>query len=626
MAAASFVLSLYMRLGDSLQNYFTTDDMIAGGLVFTAISAAVFWFMGLYRGIWRYASLNDLIAIARAVTIAVLVFLLVMFVSTRLAAFPRSFVFINWFVLIMLLGAPRMAYRMIKDRRFDLRLDNGIARRVPVLLVGAEDGAEMFIRAMARARHASYQVVGIVSEDQRPIGRRIHGIEVQGTIEAIPEIVAQLSEAGERPQRLIVTKDTYDGALMRSLLTTASGLGMTLARLPSLTDFKSGVEDKIEVRPLAVEDLLGRPQTPLDRAAMGDLIRDKRVLVTGAGGCIGSELVRQTCAFGPAALLLLDNSEYNLYTIDLEVSERHPAIPRQAVIADARDRVRILRVFSEFKPDIVFHAAALKHVPLVEHNVIEGALTNVVGTMNVADACIRAHAGMMVQVSTDKAVNPSNVMGATKRIAEQYCQALDLKRGTGEGTRFITVRFGNVLGSTGSVVPLFQKQLAAGGPLTVTHPEMKRFFMTMHEAVELILQASALGATGITYEGKIFVLDMGEPVRILDLARQMIRLAGFEPEVDIKIEITGARPGEKLSEEIFHGSEPPLPTSYKGILVAGPRVGTLADLVAPLKALASACDAGDAATVLRLIADLVPEYVERTTEQAPPRRLHAASA
>jgi len=400
-----------------------------------------------------------------------------------------------------------------------------------------------------------------------------------------------------------------DGGEVRSLLDKVDRFGMTLARVPKPTDFKSGVKDALEFKPIAVEDLLGRPQTPLDRSAMRSFISGRRVLVTGAGGTIGSELVRQVSDFGPSRVLLFDNSEFNLYSIDLELAERHPSLWRKAVIGDVRNQASIERVFSSFKPEVVFHAAALKHVPLVEENTTEGVMTNVMGTANVANACCQNGAAAMVMISTDKAVNPTSIMGATKRIAESYCQAMDLRECVKkDGTRFITVRFGNVLGSTGSVVPLFQRQLAAGGPLTVTHPEVQRYFMTVREAVELVVQASAMGSRSRDQQGKIFVLDMGEPVRIMDLARQMIRLSGRQLDHDIKIEIIGMRPGEKLFEEMFHGGEPLMPTECKGILLAAPRASDREKLEHAIERLGHACDTNHWDKALQLITKMVPEY------------------
>jgi O-antigen biosynthesis protein WbqV len=409
---------------------------------------------------------------------------------------------------------------------------------------------------------------------------------------------------------------------------------MTIARLPRLTDFRSGPGDQggeqIEVRPIAIEDLLGRTQTKLDRAAMRRLIEGRRVLVSGAGGTIGAELLRQVATAAPAELTLLDYSEYLLYGADLELGERHPELPHRAVLADVREPGRLDEVLAERQPELVFHAAALKHVPMVEANPIEGVLTNAIGTRNMADACRRAGVAGMVLISTDKAINPASVMGASKRLAESYCQAMDIAereraaRAGGPATRFVTVRFGNVLGSTGSVVPLFQRQLAAGGPLTVTDPAMTRFFMTVREAVELVLQASALGleaAGGGGGTGKIYVLDMGQPVRIVDLARQMIRLAGLRPDKDVAIVTTGVRPGEKLAEELFHDKEPMVATGHPGLLLAAPRTLNQEFLSRGLNELAELAAARKRDEVLAALARLVPEY-----QRAAPPGAHSAAA
>jgi len=607
MAAVSFIAALYLRLGDDIV-WYAESFLVPGLLAFTALAAITFWAMRLYQGVWRYASLNDLFAITKAVTIVVLAFVALMFLITRLEALPRSLPFINWFVLMALLGGPRLAYRWFKDRRLEFKLERSGHRRIPVLLVGAGDEAELFIRALARDAEANYKVVGLVAANEGRVGRNIQGHPVIETLEHLPEAVKTLSAQGEKPQRLILTKDDLDGAVVRGLFETAENLGLSMARLPRLTELKSGHTEKLEVRPIDVEDLLGRPQAALDRKAMSALIKDQRVLITGAGGSIGSELVRQISDFGPTSLTLVENGEFALYKIDRELLERHPNLTRNAIIADIRDRQRLSQIFENFRPQLVFHAAALKHVPLVEDNMAEGILTNVVGTRNVADLCIEWDVQTMVQVSTDKVVNPTNAMGATKRIAEKYCQALDIREGAHDGTRFVTVRFGNVLGSTGSVVPLFQKQLEAGGPLTVTHPDMTRYFMTIREAVELILQASALRRHGHAEEGKIYVLDMGEPVKIVDLAKQMIRLAGMTPDEDIAIEFTGIRPGEKLYEEIFHGAEPPVPTEADGILIAAPRLADHDELSGTIDALKIAAQSGDEETLKRLISEVVPEY------------------
>ncbi|MFN3077860.1 MAG: polysaccharide biosynthesis protein [Alphaproteobacteria bacterium] len=607
MAGVSFVLSLYLRLGNDVLPTLNDGRLVGGGMaLFTVVAATVFWTQGMYRGVWRYASMNDLLTITRAVTLTILIFLPLMFFLTRLESLPRSVALINWFVLMVLLGGPRFVYRLLKDRRFDFTLEREDHPRIPVLLAGADDGAALFIRAVQHNPAAEYRVVGILAEGGGRVGREIHGVPVLGTFAELATVAEALTRQGERPRRVILTRSDTDGALVRALLDDAQSLGITLARLPHLTEFKSGVADRLEVRPVAIEDLLGRPQAVLDRAGMKALIEGRRVLVTGAGGTIGGELVRQISDFGPAHLGLFDNAEFNLYTIDMELSLRHPTLPRSAIIGDVRDASRVLQVMTDLRPELVFHAAALKHVPMVEANPREGILSNALGTRVVADACRDAGVLAMVLISTDKAVNPTSIMGAAKRIAEKYCQSLD---GLGGDTRFITVRFGNVLGSTGSVVPLFQKQLAAGGPLTVTHPDIKRYFMTVREAVELVLEASALGTADQRYRGRIFVLDMGEPVLIADLARQMIRLAGLRPEVDVKIVFTGLRPGEKLFEEIFHGAEPPVPTERSGILLASARATELEPLTKALEACAEACHDHDLSRLMALLRELVPEYV-----------------
>jgi len=608
MAAAAFTIALVLRLGDDAWTSLTTT-LWPSMLMFTAVCGAVFLGTGLYRGVWRYASMNDLAAIIKAVSLSLAIFLPVTFLITRLDSLPRSWLVISWFVLIFLLGAPRMLYRIFKDQGFRHLLERDRHRRVPVLLIGAGDAAETFIREMARDRDGAFEVLGVIDEKGTRSGRNIHAVPVFGDLQDLPQVFARLIKRDRKPQRVILTKplDRDDVDLVLKL---ADQQGATVARLPRLTDFSGGIEERLQIQPIAIEDLLGRTQTKLDRPAMQRLIEGRRVLVTGAGGSIGSELARQIAAFAPAQLTLFDNSEFNLYSIDMELGERLPDLPRAALIGDVRDRARVERLFAEAKPDLVFHAAALKHVPMVEHNPLEGLHTNVLGTRNVADACRRSAVAAMVLVSTDKAVNPPNVMGASKRLAESYCQTLDLQRQSGGGdTHFVTVRFGNVLGSTGSVVPLFQRQLAGGGPLTVTDPEMTRYFMTIREAVELVLQASALGTESPREEaGSIYVLDMGEPVKIVDLARQMIRLSGLRPDREVEIRFTGLRPGEKLHEELFHGGEALMPTSHPGLRLAAPRTADAELLSRSFDELAALVDQGDSDKALRLLRQLVPEF------------------
>ncbi len=480
-AALAFVLSLFLRLGENIAFYPGEELYLATG-IFTLVAGVVFRAFRMYRGVWRYASLNDLLNITKAASLTVLIFLVILFAVTRLEDLPRSLPFISWFVLIALLGGPRFAYRLLKDKRLDFILDKDAHLRVPILLVGAGDSAELFLRDISRT-DSNYRVVGIVSGTPSRVGRVIHGVEILGTIDSIPEVVESLGRRGAKPQRLVVTSERIESTRMRDLFEIAENLGLTVARLPSLSDFRSDVSAEMVVKPIDVEDLLGRPQTSLDPASVSNLISGRRILVTGAGGSIGSELVRQLAKLSPSHLILLDSSEYNLFKIDLEISNSFSRLPRSALISDVRDPNRVKEIFRQVTPEIVFHAAALKHVPMVETNVLEGISTNVFGTRNIADAARAAEVHTFVQISTDKAVNPTNVMGATKRLAEVYCQALDLDDEVRGNTTFVTVRFGNVLGSTGSVVELFRNQLAKGGPLTVTHPDMTRYFMTIRESV-----------------------------------------------------------------------------------------------------------------------------------------------
>ncbi len=607
MAGISLPIALYLRTGESF-HFYASEYLLTGTLTFVLIAAAIFRFSRMYRGIWAYASIHDLMAITRAVTLVVVIFVPVLFVLTRLEFFPRSVPVIQWFVLIALLGGPRFVYRIWKDRRLEKIMDRGSVARIPVILVGAGDETELFLRELKRDRKANYSVLGIYDDRNRRVGREIHRVEVLGNLEDLETDLAS-KKFSPKAQRLVVTREDAEGALVRDVMDLATRHGLMVSRLPRLKELEAAGEaaDKpIETRPIAIEDLLGRPQTPLDRASIEKMVRGRRVLVTGAGGTIGSELVRQICSLEPDHISLLDSSEYQLYEIDREILEDHPDLSRSPILADIRDPVRILDVMTTEQPEVVFHAAALKHVPMVEGNPTEGILTNIIGSRIVADACLASNVHCMVQISTDKAVNPTNVMGATKRLAEAYIQSLDAEGGN---TRFVVVRFGNVLGSTGSVVPLFQRQLARGGPLTVTHPEMTRYFMTVREAVELVLQAATIALDNASdTRGKIFVLDMGEPVRILDLANRMIRLSGKEPGEDIAVEFTGLRPGEKLFEELLHDEEEAIGGDNSGLTLASPRNGSLETLRAGLATLSDLSRQRDRAGAFDLLCSFVPEY------------------
>ncbi|HET7882419.1 MAG TPA: nucleoside-diphosphate sugar epimerase/dehydratase [Acetobacteraceae bacterium] len=565
---------------------------------------------------WRFAGIDDLLGVAWSSAGAAALFTLVLVLSGLAPSNPALPV-VYALTLLVLLGAPRVAYRRWRYQRGRDRLPADYAPDIPTaLVVGAGEDIDLFLRALAWDRRQALHVEGLLAAGARQTGRRIHGSPYLGSIGDTAAVLDRLAADDRTPDMIVVTTPDLPGQALAVLVEHAERHGISIRRAPRPTALDAAAVDrpgKLELRPMAIEDLLNRPQVPLDREGMARLIQGRRVIVTGAGGTIGSELARQVAALGPERLILLDNGEYALWLIDLELAERHPHVARESLLADIRDEARVRDVFEQWRPELVFHAAALKHVPMVEANPLEGLLTNVAGTRHVADAARSVGALAMVLISTDKAVNPTSVMGASKRLAEMYCQALDIAaRASRRGMRCITVRFGNVLGSTGSVVPLFQRQLEHGGPLTVTHPDMQRYFMTVREAVGLVLQASVVGTGDAVLpsgqEGGIFVLDMGKPVKIVDLARQMIRLAGLTPDRDVEIRFTGLRPGEKLYEELFHGKEPPAPTSFPGLLMASPRTADPAIVGRAIDEIAGACRGGQARLALTLLGRLVPEF------------------
>jgi O-antigen biosynthesis protein WbqV len=611
MGATSFALALYLRLGYPRMFTYAQGYIFQGMAIFAGLLLLTLLYYRTYRRVWRYTSLSDLLIIARASTVTVLAFYFIMFTFTRLEYLPRSVPFLHWMCLMLCLAAGRVLWRLVYDRALLFELTRHYQNRIPVLLVGATPQAEMFIRESERNADFPYRAVGLIDDDSRQHGREIHNVRIYGNISEIAYIVRKLGRKGRAPQRLLLTEPNVARGAFESLLAIAEANQLTIARLPSLSELKAG--DRVhDVRPIAVEDILGRAQAVLDYPAMRGFVQGKRVLVTGAGGSIGSELVRQVAKLEPASILLYDQSEYQLYLIDHELGELAPALARTPIIGDVRDAEQLNRCFGDFKPEIVFHAAAIKHVPLSESNPEQAVLTNVLGGKNVADACVAHGVAAMVQISTDKAVNPTSVMGATKRAAEIYCQALAQ---SGATTRFITVRFGNVLNSAGSVVPLFQKQIARGGPVTVTHRDMLRYFMTISEAVQLVLQAAVLG--GDSGEGApIFVLDMGEPVRIEELACQMIRLAGLRPYEDIAINFTGLRPGEKLFEELFHDAENLVATRHESIRLARARTLEREVIVARLNELVATAKKGEAAPLRAQLRSIIPEYTLSPVEAA----------
>ncbi|TVQ93248.1 MAG: polysaccharide biosynthesis protein [Chromatiaceae bacterium] len=548
----------------------------------------LYWVFGLYRGVWRFASLRDLIRIIQAVAAATVLTLVVLFVVNRTENVPRSVLPLFLLYQLVLLSGPRLLYRWLKDHRLTLRPG------LRVLVVGAGSAGEMLVRDMVRDRTHTYNPVAFVDDRLRRQGGSIHGIPIKGPTQQLPALVAALEI-----DLIMLALPAASAAEMQTLVELCEATGKPFRTLPRLGDLLSGQVTLRQLRQVSIEDLLGRTPVTLDWEAIRAGLADRVVLITGAGGSIGAELCRQVIGAGPRRLLLVDNSEFNLYRLECELDERHPQLAYARHLLDVGDQVAVDALFARERPQIVFHAAAYKHVPLLEDQARAAVRNNVFGTRVVATAAGRCGCERFVLISTDKAVNPANVMGATKRIAELLCQDLAARA----ATRYIIVRFGNVLGSAGSVVPLFQRQIEQGGPVTVTHPEIERFFMTIPEACQLIMQAAVIGAGG-----EIFVLDMGEPIKIRYLAEQMIRLTGREPGHDIPIQYVGLRPGEKLYEELFYAAEDLVHTSHPKIRTARRQPADTARIGHALAALQAALETCDQATILRGLQQLVPQW------------------
>ncbi|UHD45430.1 polysaccharide biosynthesis protein [Aureimonas altamirensis] len=612
VAALSMALSLGLAWNFNAFGVYWQLWAIVGSFALT--SALMFPLFSLNSGAWRYASLLDVVSIVKAVTAIVTVFLLGHFILFRGAFLPRSALVMCWFIMIVGLGGPRLIYRLSKERGFNETATRplGIGKVEHIVLYGFNDNADLFIRN-ARRSQPNTHIVAILDPRPKNWRRRLHGVRVVGDLSSLVTL-ARKSELSASPiSQIVVTQTNLPPLDMANVVEAAAPMKIAVKRLPDISK-AGGVDSEapIEALPVSLEDLLGRREVDLEIREVAQLINDRAIAVTGAGGSIGSELCKQIAAFQPSKLLLIDSSEFNLYSIGRQLATAFPGVEREERILDVRMADRVLAAFTAFRPDVVFHAAALKHVPLVEQNPVEGIETNLLGTRNVADAALAAEAAAFVMVSTDKAVNPANVMGATKRAAEAYCQALDL---SGSATRFMTVRFGNVLGSAGSVIPLFQSQLQRGGPLTVTHPKITRFFMTIPEACRLILHAAGHGVAARTERGRIFVLDMGEPILISELAERLIQLAGLRPGVDIAIEYIGLRPGEKLYEELFGDGEIIERTGRDGLLAASSRVSDTSFLRRNFEALEKAIRANDASRAIALLSHIVPDYRPAQSER-----------
>lgn len=508
----------------------------------------LFYLFGLYRGIWRYASLNDLQHLLSAVMLGGLLTTLVVFIF-GVGMMPRSVLLLHPMLLAFVMGGSRFAYRSWKEHRL---YGPTKLRGSPVVIIGAGEATDSLLREIHRS--GQWYPVGIIDDSPGKAGRRLRGLPISGPIDTVGELAARLGA-----EHAIIAMPGARPAERRRAAELASAAGLTVMTVPSYDDLLSGRLTVSNIRKVELEDLLGRESVILDDAGLAGLLGGRVVLVSGAGGSIGSELCRQIARFEPERLALLDSSEFALYSINEELRGSFPKLVLQCWAADVRDSERVAEILETEQPAVVFHAAAYKHVPLMEEvNAWQAVRTNALGTLTMAQAAQRAGVEKFVLISTDKAVNPTNVMGASKRLAERLCRAAQADG----GTKFVTVRFGNVLGSNGSVIPKFREQIAKGGPVTVTHPEIVRYFMTIPEAAQLVLQAGYMGQGG-----EIFVLDMGEPVKIVDLARDMIRLSGFS-EDDIRIEFTGLRPGEKLYEELLADDEATLPTPHPTLRIA----------------------------------------------------------
>ncbi len=601
LAAAAFALAFKLRFLDASggipDRYWT---MLTGAIVFVALGkAVVFSVLGLHRKWWRYFQLPDLWPVVRAAAVASGLLVAVFTLAKPYAySLPRSVVVFDFLLTIFLLGGARLARRMLAERP-DRAARRGRTRGV--LIVGAGSGGQMVVRELRVNPNLGARAIGFVDDDPRKRGMTAAGIKVLGPTGEIGEI---LDRRG--PDEVIIAIPSAPGVLRAKVVAACRERDIPVRTLPTVFELlRGGVQLTRQLREVRVEDVLGRDPVVMELDRLGAYLEDKIVLVTGAGGSIGSELSRQVARVRPKLLVLVDHAEENLFRIDREMVDDRHFTRVEAVLADCREAERMLEVMQRFKPEVVFHAAAYKHVALIEANPLEAVRNNAIATRVTAETAAAAGTERFVLISTDKAVNPATVMGASKAMAEWIVEAAGQRHAR---TRFVIVRFGNVLASSGSVVPIFRDQIERGGPVTVTHPEMTRYFMTIPEAVQLVIQSGDLGGGS----GDVFVLEMGEPVRILDLARKMITLAGFEPEVDVAIDFVGPRPGEKIHEELFNRDERAQPTSAERIVRAVRThpldPGWVERSVERLEALVAA---GDEAGLAERVVEVVSERLER---------------
>ncbi|MEJ8566798.1 nucleoside-diphosphate sugar epimerase/dehydratase [Elongatibacter sediminis] len=592
LAAGSIV-----RYGDSA-GIIASIPILAELAVILAIQGLVLWSTGLYKGLWRFASFPDLWNIARAAlfgTILIIAALTLFFAAEIRQNLGAVLIYPG--ILFLMLGLPRMCYRFWKDSRLPERQSKEGMKRV--LVLGAGRSGALLEREL---RHrGGLGVIGFLDDNPRLRGAQVHGVPVLGPIEHLPRVAREVGA-----DLAIIAMPSATNHEMQAVVEICERSGVKFRTLPTLNDLGNKATRIDDLKRVVIDDLLGREPVSLEWDSIREGLSGKRVMITGGGGSIGSELCRQIARLNPVELIVVDNGEYALYRIDHELHSEFEDLVFCSVLGDICDSATVEKVVGEYKPDMIFHAAAYKHLPILQTQVREAFRNNVLGTMRLAEAAERHGVGTFVLISTDKAVNPANIMGATKRVAEMYCQTMN---GLSE-TRYITVRFGNVLNSNGSVVPLFKEQIARGGPVTVTHPEISRYFMTIAEASQLIMQAAVLGSGG-----EIYVLDMGEPVKITYLAEQLIRLSGKVPGKDIQIVYTGLRPGEKLFEELFHELEPYEKTKHEKIFLAHPRQANWDHLGADLREAELAIRRYDTGKIQQLLLKLVPELAKSSVTQ-----------
>lgn len=578
---------------------FPTSPIVSTIIIF---SSTIFSFIlfGVYKRIWRYSSTDDLLVITKATLISVILAAFAFFLTTRLEDMPRSTMLIYFILLTILCGGSRISYRLIRDRT--LAPINNINERINVLLIGASDEAEALIRSSHKP-DGPYHIIGIFDNDKNKLGRKIRGIDIIGSIETIYESNSFIK--AKKITKIIIADKNISRKDIGLLLKYVDKIGISLARLPKISELNKALDNKSnEARPINIEDLLGRSETRFDKKNLEQLINNKIILITGAGGTIGSELANQISDMSPKKIILSDYSEYALWNITEKITAKTDDKNISSVLLDVRDKYEIDKTFKKYKPHIILHAAALKHVPVCERHPSDAMKTNIIGTRNISEKAIKYKTETMVLISTDKAVNPSNFMGASKRAAEIYIQNLDREK---SDTNFVTVRFGNVLGSTGSVIPLFQNQISRGGPLRVTHKDTTRFFMSVKEAVELVL-ISLNSSINKKEKGDINVLEMGEPMKIDNLAKQLARLSGLTPGKDIKIIYTGLRVGEKLHEKLFHEEEDKITTSHPDLLIAKSRELNFSNVNKILLTLEDFLIKNNEKEAIKKLKDLVPEF------------------